>query len=273
MRLEKALLVFNKDFREVIRNRQVLLPMLILPLILALLIPTLTVIAPEGINTGGNTDQLVETLINNLPANIKAKISTLSSVQQITYVLVVYFFAPFFLIIPVMVSNVIAVDSFAGEKERNTLEALLATPITDSELLFGKILVSFVPGMGITLISFILYTVVVDVLTYQSFGMLIMPTTSWVVMILTLAPMASLLGIGVTVIISARVRGFREAQQLSALMVVPILMLVFGQASGFLMLGSFVVVVLALGVGLVALVVFRFGIRLFHRENILTKAH
>lgn len=43
----------------------------------------------------------------------------------------------------------IATDSFAGGKERNTLEALLATLLRDSELLVGKILVSFVPGMGV----------------------------------------------------------------------------------------------------------------------------
>ncbi|MBD3171504.1 ABC transporter permease subunit [Candidatus Bathyarchaeota archaeon] len=36
-----------------------------------------------------------------------------------------------------MSSSVIATDSFAGEKERNTLEVLLATPLTDSELLVG----------------------------------------------------------------------------------------------------------------------------------------
>lgn len=75
----------------------------------------------------------------------------------------------------------IATDSFAGEKERNTLEALLATPLTDSELLVGKILVSFVPGMGVTIIGFLLYTATVDLLTYSIFEAYILPTVSWIV--------------------------------------------------------------------------------------------
>jgi ABC-type Na+ efflux pump permease subunit len=39
-----------------------------------------------------------------------------------------------------MVSSVLAADSFAGEKERKTLEALLYTPTTDRELFTAKLL-------------------------------------------------------------------------------------------------------------------------------------
>jgi hypothetical protein len=126
--------------------------------------------------------------------------------------------------------------------------------------------------MGVTLLGFILYTTTVDLLTYQSFGGFIMPTVTWLTMILVLAPMISLLGIGVTVVISARVKGFREAQQLSALMVVPVLLLLFGQASGYLMLGSVVILGLSFVVGVIALIVFRLGLGLFQRENILSQS-
>ena len=39
-----------------------------------------------------------------------------------------YLLAPLFLIVPLMVSAVLAADAFAGEKERRTLEALLHLP-------------------------------------------------------------------------------------------------------------------------------------------------
>ena len=272
MRLEKALLVFRKDFIEISRNREVLMPMIILPLIFAFLLPVLSVISPDNINTGGDNDVLVETIMANLPEDVQAVLMELSASQQTVYVMLVYFFAPFFLIIPVMSSSVIAADSFAGEKERNTLEALLATPLTDAELLLGKILVSFIPSMGVTFLGFILYTVTVDLLTAGSFGVYILPTVPWLVMIFVLAPAISLLGIGVTVIISSRVKGFREAQQLSALLVLPVLALLFGQATGYLMLGSSVMLVLSLMVGVVDVVVFSFGLQLFQRENILSKS-
>src|SRR5688572_23211819 len=37
------------------------------------------------------------------------------------------------------------VDSFAGERERHTLETLLATPLSDRAILGGKVLAQFLP--------------------------------------------------------------------------------------------------------------------------------
>lgn len=272
MRLEKAMLVFRKDFIEISRNKEVLLPMLILPIIFAFLLPGISVISPDNINTGGDSEAFLQTISQNLPENIQTMLNQLTPAQQTTYVMLVYFFAPFFLIIPVMSSSVIAADSFAGEKERNTLEALLATPLTDAELLLGKILVSFIPGMGVTILGFILYTATIDFLTVDSFGTYIMPTVPWLVMIFVLAPMISLLGIGVSVIVSSKVKGFREAQQLSALLVIPVMALLLGQATGYLVLGSTVMIILAVIVGVVDIIVFSFGLRLFQREKILSQS-
>jgi ABC-2 type transport system permease protein len=272
MRKDRVYLVFRKDFIEISRSKEVLLPMIIIPLIFALLLPALSVISPEDINVPGGSDGLLENIISRLPKNIQNKILELTITQQYIYVMLVYFFAPFFLIIPVMSSSVIAADSFAGEKERNTIEALMATPLTDSELLLGKILVSFIPSMGVTIFGFILYTITVDLLTHQIFGMYIMPTIPWILMILLLSPILSLLAIGATVIISSRVKGFREAQQVSALLVIPILALLFGQASGFLIMGSSMMILMSLLLGLVDIVVFKVGLRLFQRDKILSQS-
>ncbi len=272
MRLEKAMLVFKKDFIEISRNKEVLLPMLILPVIFAFLLPALSVISPENINTGGDTELFLQTIFQNLPESTQTMLLRLTPAQQAIYIMLVFFFAPFFLIIPVMGSSVIAADSFAGEKERNTLEALLATPLTDSELLLGKILVSFIPGMGVTILGFLLYTATTDYLTFESFGTYIMPTMPWLVMIFVLAPMISLLGVGVSVIVSSKVKGFREAQQLSALLVIPVMALLFGQATGYLVLGSTVMIILAVIVGVIDIIVFSIGLRLFQRENILAQS-
>lgn len=140
MRLEKALLVFRKDFQEISRNKEILLPMVILPLIFALLLPALSVMNSESVNTPGGEEAMVGNIIANLPEEVLTQLTGYTPTGQVTYVMLVYFFAPFFLIIPVMSSSVIAADSFAGEKERNTLEALLVTPITDSELLLERYL-------------------------------------------------------------------------------------------------------------------------------------
>ena len=192
--------------------------------------------------------------------------------QVMIYVMAVYFCAPFFLIIPLMASSVIASDSFAGEKERKTIEALLATPISDGELFFGKMLVSFIPSMIITVVSFAIYTAVFDLVAYGLFnGRLLLPTIDWVLLIVGLAPTLALASIGLTVMISAKVKGFREAQQISVVLLIPVLALVFGQATGAIVFGPLVILALIGLFGLVDLAVFRTGVKLFKREEILTK--
>ena len=55
-----------------------------------------------------------------------------------------------FLLMPVFVPILISSQSVAGEKERRTLEPLLAAPVSASELLLGKSLASVVPAVAIT---------------------------------------------------------------------------------------------------------------------------
>ena len=45
-----------------------------------------------------------------------------------------YMFAPMFLIVPLLISSIIAADSFVGERGAQTLEALLYTPVSDGDL-------------------------------------------------------------------------------------------------------------------------------------------
>src|SRR5690606_30011497 len=69
---------------------------------------------------------------------------------------------PFLLMIvgffPISISLVIALETFVGEKERRSLEPLLATPLTNTELYIGKTLAAIIPplvssygGMGVYL--------------------------------------------------------------------------------------------------------------------------
>ena len=273
MRRDKVLLVFRKDWREVRRNWQVLLPIVIIPAIFCVLLPIIMVLIPDLIGTGvGSSVEELASMLKNLPSHAQKKLEGMPGQQVMAYIILLYFFAPFFLIIPLMASSVIASDSFAGEKERKTIEALLATPLSDSELLLGKILVSFIPSMLVTVLSFLIYTTIVDVLTYTLFnGQLWLPNMMWLMLIFGLAPTIALASIGLTVIISARVKGFREAQQISAVLVVPILALVFGQAMGAMIFGPLVIAALIGLLAIIDLLVFKIGVKQFRREEILAK--
>ena len=271
MRRRKVLLVFRKDWREISRNWQILLPIAVIPLIFTVLLPVLMTALPEMNALSTPSAAWIEPMIENLPAEAQARLAGLADAEVMTYMMLLYFFAPFFLIIPLMASSVIASDSFAGEKERETIEALLATPMTDGELLMGKVLVSFVPSMGVTVISFAIYSAIVDALTYGTFGALLLPNLPWTLLIFGLSPAVAIAGIGITVIISSRVKGFREAQQISAALVIPILMLLLAQASGALIFGPVVIVSLIALLAVVDYLLIRLGVRLFRRDEILTK--
>lgn len=272
MRIEKAMLVFKKDWREIRRNWQVILPILVVPLIISVFLPVILGLIPSFAVNQGSSLNGFETLIENLPSHVQEQLAGMTENQVMIYVMAVYFFAPFFLIIPLMASSVISSDSFAGEKERKTIEALLATPITDGELFFGKMLVSFIPSMIVTIVSFAIYTAVFDIIAYGLFnGMLLLPTIDWILLIFGLAPTVALASIGLTVMISAKVKGFREAQQISVVLLIPVLALVFGQVTGAIIFGPPVILALIGLFGLVDFAVFRAGVKLFKREEILTK--
>ena len=270
MRLSRALLVFRKDWREVRRNWEILTPITLVPLLLSVVMPLIVISAPGQINTGTSPEVMIESILRGAPASVMEMLAGFTVDQQLTYVLLVYMFATFFLLIPVMASSVIASDSFAGEKERKTIEALLATPLTDGELLLGKMLASFVPAMGVTVLSFIAYTVVVDVGTYGRFGVILLPTLEWFLFIFLMTPALSIAAIGLTVLISSRVKGFKEAQQISVVLVVPIIGLLIGQGTGVLTLGPPMILAITALLAFFDLLIFRFSVLLFKREKVLT---
>jgi ABC-2 type transport system permease protein len=269
---DKVWLVFRKDWREIRRNWQVLAPIVVIPVLIAVMLPSIILFLPNLTPSTVISMQSLESILKVLPNNILNEVAGMSAQQALAYLLMVYFLAPLFLVVPIMASSVIASDSFAGEKERRTIEALLATPLSDSELFAGKILVAFIPAFLVTLVCFGVYTVVVDVLAAGMFnGLLLLPNNMWLLMIFGLAPLVALTSIGLTVAISAKVKGFREAQQISVILLAPILGLVFGQVSGTLFLGSIVLLALIVVFAVVDLLVFYFGVKVFRREEILSK--
>jgi ABC-type Na+ efflux pump permease subunit len=272
MTIQKAMLVFRKDWREISRNWQVLLPIVVIPFIFSILLPLIIIVLPGQAMTPGSSTNDFDVMMRGLPANVRQELSGMTGQQVLVYVMSLYFLAPFFLIIPLMASSVIASDSFAGEKERKTIEALLAIPMTDSDLLLGKVLVSFIPSIVVTFISFAAYSIIVDVLSFTLFqGRLLLPNVTWIMLIFGLAPTVALAGIGLTVMVSARVRGFREAQQISAMLLAPILALVFAQMAGAIVFGPTVIAALAAIFVVVDVLLFRVGLRLFKREEIMSR--
>ena len=149
-----------------------------------------------------------------------------------------------------MASSILTANSFAGEKERKTLEGLLFTPMSMSTLFKGKVLAAFIPSLLLSWVTFIIYGVIANILMYPIFGILMFPNWNWIILILWVVPTCSLAVILLNVLISAKVRGFQEAYQLGGLVVLPLLALIGGQATGMLMIGPWML----LGTGAVMMI-------------------
>ncbi|KGQ21825.1 ABC transporter permease [Thermus filiformis] len=64
------------------------------------------------------------------------------------------FFIPYFLVLFILIGGqVVAIDTTAGEKEKGTLEALLATPVPLSQIVLGKALATLVVALAAALSS------------------------------------------------------------------------------------------------------------------------
>ena len=74
--------------------------------------------------------------------------------------LAIALFTPLILIAPTIC------ESFAGERERHTLETLLASRLPDRAILFGKMIVSIVYGWGMTVFLLLMSLVIVNVLMW-----------------------------------------------------------------------------------------------------------
>jgi ABC-2 type transport system permease protein len=176
-----------------------------------------------------------------------------------------------FIVVPATLPTIIATYSIVGEKNNRSLEPLLATPITDGELLAGKILSSFIPSMGATLLAFILNGICLDYIYLTYAGYMPLPNITWILSIILLSPTACIMSILACVLISSKVNDVRAAQQLGGFVVMPIVVLMLGIMLGYILLSPYTIVLFSIIYALVDLGLFYFARAIFNRENILVK--
>ena len=258
----------EKDLLVVRRSRLVLLPMLLVPLLLLVVIPAALILATQLLPGNGGPREIAE-LLANLPPELQVNFRGYSGIEMAVVYGANYLWAPMFLIVPLVVSSGVAADSFAGERERKTLESLLHTPLTDRELFAGKVAAAWFTAMAVSLGGFLLYALTVNLAGWPVMGRVFFPNFTWLLLIAWVAPAVALLGLAVVVLISARVRTSHEAFQASGLVVVPVVVLLLGQVSGVLLFGPAVVLALGAVVWVTAIVVLRVGFRQFHRSALI----
>ncbi len=242
MRLSKSWLIASKDFMVFRKKRNILYSLVIFELLTALGFPFLVkYITSKTTNT---------TLVG-------ARIDAFS-----------FWFAIGAAILPVGIASY----SLVGEKVQRSLEPLLATPVTDGEILVGKGLAALLPAIVASYIAAVPFMVLVDVFVHGTFHRLYYPNWNIVVILLLLAPLVSLFSVASNVLISARSTDVRTAQQLgSAIPMLPLIVIYLLTEIQVLKLTVTNLLLIAAALAVLDVLTIYAAIGTFRRDQILTE--
>ncbi|MHA2224913.1 MAG: ABC transporter permease subunit [Candidatus Hodarchaeales archaeon] len=139
----------------------------------------------------------------------------------------------------------VAADSFVGEKERRTLERLLAIPLTDQEILLGKMITCVLPT---TILAWITITIssiitwVTGMMQLEAAGVdpailinTLFPSPVYFIAEIVISFFGAVAATSIMVLVSTRVNNLREATQAGGVVLLPLIGIVYSQAAGFLM--------------------------------------
>jgi ABC-2 type transport system permease protein len=261
--MNKVLTIIDKEWSEVFKNPMVLLTVLLLPLIFTVLPLILLYFMTRG---GGDTSLLV----SDMPPQFAQACGTLSG-PECTEVFLINQFMLLFMMMPLAIPAAIAAYSIVGEKATRCLEPLLATPITTVQLLVGKAAAAAIPAIGATWAAFAIFTIGVRLMVSSPIVAEHILAPHWLLAVLVVGPLMAITAVNVSVIVSSRVSDPRAAEQISMLVLIPVLGVFFGQLLGLFLLDVRFILVTAFVLLLADIALIYLGVGLFQRETILTK--
>ncbi len=223
--------VLGRDLSAIARSKALILPMLFLPIVLLVLLPASIAVAADGKSV------TADRFLDFLPRRLADPVLAHPPDERLIILVLGYLVAPLFLIVPLMISAVTASDTFAGEKERRTLETLLHLPVADRDLYLAKLLGGFLPATAVSWLGFVLFAILSNALCWPVMHRVFIPTLLWAVVILWIAPAVAALGLGIMVRVSMRVNTTQEAQQLGGAVVLPLVIVAVGQTTGLMLAG------------------------------------
>jgi len=259
--------IARRDLLAVRRNRGVFAPLIIVPVVLVTVFPVLAFL----VSRAGEELRAFEWLLGLLPREVVTGLPPQPG-AQLGLLLAAYIIPPVLLLIPVMVASVLATDSIAGERERDTLEGLLLAPATEREIIFGKLVGALAPALAVGLVCALVYAVAVDVLFWSIAGGPVLPSVTWLATVVWLGPAITSAALGLTLVISARAQSVQSASQLSGVAVLPLVLLTIGQLSGAVLIVWWVTLPLGAVLWLAAAVLLRLGARRLSSERVISRS-
>lgn len=259
--MHKIMVILYKEWLEIRQQRMLIISMVLPPLIFALL----PLVVVYGVAHTGSTGNL------NLPRASNLSQFGPMSAAEAAQALVGMQLSVLFLLLPSIITSIVASYSVVGEKTSRTLEPLLATPTRTWELLVGKSLAALIPGVGVTWLSGLIFIIGMALLTSSQRVFFAIVSPGWLILFLIWSPLIGLISIAVMIAISSRVNDPRTAQQVSVWIIVPFFAVFFGQAAGIQVLGPVFTLIVAVILAALALLAVWVMTQIFQRETILTR--
>jgi len=167
------------------------------------------------------------------------------------------------------VSSAVGSQTIIGERERGSGEFLAHSPASEREIFVGKLIASLLPGYLTAGVGFLLYSLIVNLIVGPQVGGWFFPTANWWILVLWVVPPFLALVVGIILRISSRVTSAAAAQQASALVTLPLVILAYGLSTGSLSRARIFGGLLGLGAWVGALIVLWTGARALKRERLL----
>jgi len=176
--------------------------------------------------------------------------------------------------IPASFSLITALETFVGERERNSLEALLSMPISDNQLYLGKLVSSLLPPLLSSYTAMIVFALSLRFgypdLFFQGL------TFEYLVLGFVLITFKAIVMVASAVIISSHTTSVRAANLLASFVLLPTAAVVQMEAILIISRGPnsrAVLWLIALLLCVMAVALIRTGMGAFNREEILSREH
>jgi uncharacterized membrane protein SpoIIM required for sporulation/ABC-type transport system involved in multi-copper enzyme maturation permease subunit len=234
--IQQALIITRRELRDQLRDWRIVLPIVLLTLFFPFL--------------ANFTTRQILSFVGKYGANLLADR-----------------FIPFLLMIvgffPISISLVIALESFAGESERKSIEPLLSSPLSNVQLYLGKLLASLITPLIASYLGMAVYLTAI----YR--------TSDWkadpmfLLLIATLTTVQAVVMVSGAVVISTQTTSVRAANLLASFIIIPVSLMI--QAESVMMLwANYQVLWLAVaGLMVLAGLLVRMGIAHMNREELL----
>jgi ABC-type Na+ efflux pump permease subunit len=245
MRLSKAWIIAARDFKIFRRVKNVWYSIIIFPVVISVLFPVIL----EYLTIRGNPGLSAPSVLPNLLTSFS-----------------------FFLVIgAAYVPLGIASYSIVGEKVEKSLEPLLATPLTDGEILLGKAISAIIPTLIAMYAAAAVFMIGIDEVTFGTLGYYYFPNWNIATLLLVLMPVAIVMSVLFSVIVSSRVNDVRSANSFGVFILFPLLGLYLLSETSIITLDVNTLLIISGVLLAVDVALFFVSTATFRREEILTK--